>query len=352
MPAAGKPDEEEYSDPRKLTARNRLIVWLHSLVWTVVRRLRFMTRIAFCTSALWLSLSWFAGCSHGPAEQKEVSSAKQPIVIYNVAVLGDASRNKLLAEIAVAHDATVNTSGSLTVADVGKEPRVFHFQTAAEDSASTHAGLVWGADLTLLAVDATQGPLPIHREHILVARQMAVPAVVIAFTRSGDIDDPELLELEELEMRELLNHYGLPGDAAPCIFDNQSARTTSAFEAPKGAIQIVDSLGVIAKKRIAPTVDREGKQFTASIYSLVPREAFRPDIAIPVKTGPVMALVGSEAVAAEITGPKEIATGETGEIEIVFANSIRVAEGQRFLLLNKEHVAAVGFFLPPHSGSR
>ncbi|MGH7139551.1 MAG: hypothetical protein ACREHD_27715, partial [Pirellulales bacterium] len=62
-------------------------------------------------------------------------------------------------------------------------------------------------------------------------------------------------------------------------------------------------------------------------FATLPREAFRPDVAISVKTGPVTALVGSASVAAEVTAPKEIATVGTGEIEIVFASSIRVTEG-------------------------
>jgi translation elongation factor EF-Tu-like GTPase len=226
------------------------------------------------------------------------------------------------------------------------------FLSSEDDSIATQAALAWDADLILLAVDATQGPLPVHREHALVSRQMAVPTVVIAFTKSHAVDDPELLELEELEMRELLNKYALPGDTAPCVFDHQATKTPAGSRASKGPIQIVTALAAIAKKRSAPAGGREERRFKASIYSLVPHEAFSRDVALAVKTGPTTALLGNESVSAVVTAPYEIAPGENGEIEIVFERSMRVADGQRFLLLNKQHVSAAGFFLAKDAASR
>jgi hypothetical protein len=289
-----------------------------------------MTRgtLVLCTFAVLLSLSWLAGCRNDPPEQKAAPSAEQPDAAYNVAILGDATRIHLLANIAAAHDATVKTIGPRKVAELRQGAGFCRFQSSGEDSISTQAALAWEADLTLLAVDATQGPLPIHREHVLVSRQMAVPTVVIAFTKSRAIDDPELLEMEELEMRELLSKYALPGDRAPCVFDHQATKTPAGSKASKGPTQIVDSLGAIAKKRIPSKGDREDKRFKASIYSLPPQEAFTRDVATAVKTGPTTALVGDESVAAEVIAPREIAPGENGEIEIAFARSIELFQRQ------------------------
>jgi translation elongation factor EF-Tu-like GTPase len=226
------------------------------------------------------------------------------------------------------------------------------FLSSEEDGISVQAALAWDADVILLAVDATQGPLAVHREHVLVSRQMAAPVVVIAFTKSRSIDDPKLLELEELEMRELLNSYALPGDTGPCVFDHQATKIPAGSKASKGPLQIVASLGAIAKKRNAPDKTREEKRFKASIYSLTAQEAFSRDVALPVKTGPTTALVGSESVAAEITVAREIAPGGNGEVEILFERPIRVGDGQRFLLMNRQHVSAAGFFLAKDAGSR
>src|SRR6266567_972026 len=66
-------------------------------------------------------------------------------------------------------------------------------------------------------VSAADGPMPQTREHILLARQVGVPSLVVYMNKTDMVDDPELLELVELEMRELLSSYGFPGDDIPVI---------------------------------------------------------------------------------------------------------------------------------------
>jgi len=72
-------------------------------------------------------------------------------------------------------------------------------------------------DGAILVVSAADGPMPQTREHILLARQVGVPALVVFLNKVDLVDDPELLELVELELRELLTHYGFPGDEIPII---------------------------------------------------------------------------------------------------------------------------------------
>ena len=72
-------------------------------------------------------------------------------------------------------------------------------------------------DGAILVVAATDGPMPQTREHILLARQVGVPYVVVALNKVDAIDDPELIELVELEVRELLSDYGFPGDEVPVV---------------------------------------------------------------------------------------------------------------------------------------
>jgi elongation factor Tu len=72
-------------------------------------------------------------------------------------------------------------------------------------------------DGAILVVSATDGPMPQTREHVLLARQVGVPHIVVALNKADSVDDEELIELVELEVRELLNSYGFPGDDTPII---------------------------------------------------------------------------------------------------------------------------------------
>ena len=72
-------------------------------------------------------------------------------------------------------------------------------------------------DGAILVVSAADGPMPQTREHILLARQVGVPYIVVYMNKADQVDDPELLELVEMEIRELLNEYEFPGDDIPVI---------------------------------------------------------------------------------------------------------------------------------------
>jgi elongation factor Tu len=72
-------------------------------------------------------------------------------------------------------------------------------------------------DGAILVVAATDGPMPQTKEHVLLARQVGVPYIVVALNKVDMVDDPELLELVELEVRDLLTKYEFPGDATPIV---------------------------------------------------------------------------------------------------------------------------------------
>jgi elongation factor Tu len=72
-------------------------------------------------------------------------------------------------------------------------------------------------DGSILVISAADGPMPQTREHVLLARQVDVPAIVVFLNKADLMDDPELLELVELETRELLDGYGFPGDEIPIV---------------------------------------------------------------------------------------------------------------------------------------
>ena len=72
-------------------------------------------------------------------------------------------------------------------------------------------------DGAILVVSAADGPMPQTREHILLARQVGVPYIVVYMNKADMVDDAELLELVEMEVRELLSKYEFPGDDTPII---------------------------------------------------------------------------------------------------------------------------------------
>ena len=85
-------------------------------------------------------------------------------------------------------------------------------------------------DGAILVVSASDGPMPQTREHILLARQVGVPAIVVFLNKVDTVDDPELLDLVELEIRDLLNAYNFPGDKVPII--RGSALKAAAVDSP------------------------------------------------------------------------------------------------------------------------
>src|SRR5450432_1556359 len=84
-------------------------------------------------------------------------------------------------------------------------------------------------DGAILVVSAADGPMPQTREHILLAHQVGVPALVVFLNKVDLVDDAELLELVELELRELLTRYGFPGDEVPII----RGASKPAYDNPK-----------------------------------------------------------------------------------------------------------------------
>ena len=85
-------------------------------------------------------------------------------------------------------------------------------------------------DGAILVVAATDGPMPQTREHVLLARQVGVPSIVVALNKADMVDDEELLDLVELEVRELLTEYEFPGDDAPVV-------RVSALKALEGDVE-------------------------------------------------------------------------------------------------------------------
>ena len=97
-------------------------------------------------------------------------------------------------------------------------------------------------DGAIVVVSAVDGPMPQTREHILLARQVSVPCLVVALNKVDAVDDPELLDLVELEVRELLTSYGFPGDEVPVIRLSALKALQGDPEGVAGVLKLMEAL--------------------------------------------------------------------------------------------------------------
>src|SRR3989440_242994 len=119
-------------------------------------------------------------------------------------------------------------------------------------------------DGAILVVSAVDGPMPQTREHILLARQVNVPYIVVFLNKVDVVDDPELLELVEVEVRDLLSQYQYPGDKIPVIRGSalkalEALEGTGGKGIPRGKNEWVDKLWALvdAVDTYIPTPQRE-----------------------------------------------------------------------------------------------
>jgi len=118
-------------------------------------------------------------------------------------------------------------------------------------------------DAAILVVAANDGPMPQTREHLLLARQVGVPRIVVYLNKVDTVDDPDLLDLVEMEVRDLLSKYEFPGDEVPIVRGNSLA----VMQNPKddAAGKCIDDL-MVALDSYVPTPERaEDKPFLMSI---------------------------------------------------------------------------------------
>jgi elongation factor Tu len=156
-------------------------------------------------------------------------------------------------------------------------------------------------DGAILVVSAADGPMPQTREHILLARQVGVPAIVVFLNKVDLVDDPELLDLVEMELRELLSKYDFPGDDIPII----RGAAKGAYDSPKDPA---------ATKCIADLL--------AAVDSYIPEPTREVDKPFLMAVEDVFSIEGRGTVA---TGRIERGVVKTGEeIEIIgFAKESR-----------------------------
>ena len=115
-------------------------------------------------------------------------------------------------------------------------------------------------DGAILVVSAADGPMPQTREHILLSRQVGVPYIVVFMNKTDQVDDPELLELVEMEIRDLLNEYEFPGDETPIIKGSAYVALTSDSTDPNAPEYACIHELMDAVDKFIPTPERKADQ--------------------------------------------------------------------------------------------
>ena len=162
-------------------------------------------------------------------------------------------------------------------------------------------------DGAVLVVSATDGPMPQTREHILLARQVGVPKIVVFINKTDQLDDPELLELVEMEIRELLDVYEFPGDDTPII-------KGSALKALEGDADAVNAIKELVAKmdEYIPVPERE----TDKPFLMPIEDVFTISGRGTVVTGKIERGIVKTGDALEIVGIKDTATTTCTGIEM------------------------------------
>jgi elongation factor Tu len=209
-------------------------------------------------------------------------------------------------------------------------------------------------DGAILVVAAPDGPMPQTREHVLLARQVEVPAIVVYLNKVDMMDDPELLELVELELRELLNGYGFPGDETPIVRGSalKALESTSTdpnapeYESIKELLRVVDEY-------IPEPVRELDKPFmmpVEDVFSIKGRGTVvtgRIDRGV-IKTGDGVEIVGlrDKSMSSVVTGVemfhKTLDTGQAGDNVGLLLRGIERTDVERGM------VVAVAGSITPH----
>jgi elongation factor Tu len=173
-------------------------------------------------------------------------------------------------------------------------------------------------DGAILVVAATDGPMPQTREHIVLARQVGVPYIVVALNKCDAVDDEELLELVELEVRELLSRYDFPGDDIPVVRVSALKALEGDAEAVEGVLKLMEAVDTYIPVPVRP-VDKPFMMPIEDVFSIEGRGTVvtgRIDRGI-VKVNEAVEIVGiKDTVKSTVTGVemfhKLLDAGEAG----------------------------------------
>ncbi|HTA95929.1 MAG TPA: elongation factor Tu [Verrucomicrobiae bacterium] len=162
-------------------------------------------------------------------------------------------------------------------------------------------------DGAILVVSAADGPMPQTREHILLARQVGVPAIVVFLNKVDLVDDKELLDLVEMEIRDLLTKYGFPGDKTPVVRGSSAAAMADKPEGQKAIQELLDAVDAFIPLPVRE-VDKPFLMCVEDVFNIEGRGT--------VVTGRVERGVLKKMEEVEIVGLKDTAKTTATDIEM------------------------------------
>ena len=162
-------------------------------------------------------------------------------------------------------------------------------------------------DGAILVVSAADGPMPQTREHILLARQVGVPAIVVFLNKIDLVDDKELLDLVEMEIRDLLTKYGFPGDKTPVVRGSSAAAMADKPEGEKQIQELMDAIDAFIPLP-AREIDKPFLMCVEDVFNIEGRGT--------VVTGRVERGVLKKMEEVEIVGLKDTAKTTATDIEM------------------------------------
>ena len=211
----------------------------------------------------------------------------------NVGTIGHIDHGKTTLTAAITKVLSETTGGELTAfEEIDKAPeekergitiQIAHVEYETENRHYAHVDMPGHADYVknmitgaaqvdgaILVVSAADGPMPQTREHVLLARQVGVPAIVVFLNKVDQVDDDELLDLVEMEVRELLDKYDYPGDDIPVIKGSALAALEGKEEGEKAIVELMEAIDSYIEEPVRD-VDKDFLMPIEDVFSITGR---------------------------------------------------------------------------------
>jgi len=297
-----------------------------------MRELPIMTRASYL---LYIAVAIVALAVYIKSKPTQTSLIKTEQPQLGIALLGDQTRLELIHNLASVSNAVSDEQENRVDFSAVVAGKSLNVSTIRSDLLVSHVANCAVADIAVITVDARSGAMPIHREHILFARQMEVPTVLVMFTHSDAIEDAELLELQELEMRELFGLYDYNRDEVIVEFDSSVERGENITSGEKALLQTLARQA----RRLPHTGATLTDSCTLYLYALTEESAY-PLVFEGIESGEYTFVIGSLITPVMIHASPGVAPGYSDYVKATFSSPISVHLAQRCVLVTKNHLAA------------
>lgn len=300
-------------------------------------------------SSLALSTVGFTGCNDPETNVATVSGSDtksrgpatrttQPEPVKAV-FLGDQTRIPLLEAILKDCGSDVDTTPEFIETQCVVNGFPVSFRTSHYDEIAPLSKFAATADIAVLAMDARTGLRPVHRQHILLLRQMNIPNLMVVVTNSDAVVDPELLELEEIEVLGLLELYQWRSQTL-VAFDSKQANVEHAPDAARGISPLASHIAQVPNRPAEPAF-QSSRRCSVEVYVLMHHEGF-PTHLDGLTEGEYDILLGQVISEATVSVAQTIPQGSNSRLELIFESPCNMYAGQRCIILVNDRVGAIG----------